>query len=410
MHNKHLKVILSTFGPLHLTKSAEFLAHLVDICVIQGWIPCWCDRFLLKIASRIIGRDLSKSFKKRIPDILNKRNFGIALPEFYMWFCRCFLHKSAAISSAKLYGFMSKRFIKDADIFHVRSGSGLGGAIEKAKQKGMKVVVDHSAAHPIFAEKQLKDEYKRNNVVLDMGISVPFWKQVLRDCEKADVLLVNSDFVKKTFIQNGYDKEKIRVSYLGVRRDFFGIKSNYEKIDGKIKILYTGSFRILKGKEYILKAAKELYNRNIDCKFIIVGDNDEVTQKTKKIKQENIKLIGHVLQDELKKYLATSDIYLFPSLCDGCASSGMEAMAAGLPVIATVESGLPIENRRNGIIIPSKDVNAIVDAIIKLKDDKELREKLGTAATRTISKNYTWEQYSQKTFNVYNELLINEES
>lgn len=64
---------------------------------------------------------------------------------------------------------------------------------------------------------------------------------MVSDCEKADVVLVNSDFVKQTFIDTGFDPNKIKVAYLGVRNDFFGLKHDYS-IDGKLKILFTGGF------------------------------------------------------------------------------------------------------------------------------------------------------------------------
>ena len=66
------------------------------------------------------------------------------------------------------------------------------------------------------------------------------------------------------------------------------------------------------------------------------------------------------------EHLAKADVYVFPSLAEGCASSGMEAMAAGLPVITTRESGLPIRHGENGWLIASKSEQAISDAIICL--------------------------------------------
>ena len=98
-------------------------------------------------------------------------------------------------------------------------------------------------------------------------------------------------------------------------------------------------------------------------------------------------------------------MYLFPSLCEGCASSGMEALAAGLPVIATCESGLPIENGEDGIIIESKSVKAIVDALLSISRNSSLMESLGRNAARKIATNYTWEKYSEIVVSVYEELL-----
>lgn len=398
-----IKVILSTNGPLHLIKSAEFLAPLVDIKVIQGWIPQWWNKFLISFVSKIVKRDLSKSLKKRTPNCLKGKNKSIGMPEFFLWFCRYFLRKNTNIQSAKIYGFLSKKYIKEADIFHVRSGSGLGGAIEKAKKSGMKIVVDHSIAHPAFMEKHLKDEFNKNNTLFNMGINSPFWLGVLEDCNKADCLLVNSNFVKDTFIEQGYNANKIEIVYLGVREDFFKIKKDYSKKE-VFKILFTGSFGFRKGGEYILKALQELDKRNFPYEMTVVGSFESAKNIIKKYKPNNIIFTGHILQDDLKEYLSNSDIYLFPSLCEGCASSGMEAMAAGLPIIATRESGLPIIDGENGLIIPSKNEDAIVDAVIKLYINEDLRKKVGIAAAKTISENNRWEQYAENVYNIYKSL------
>lgn len=405
------KIILSTFGPLHLIKSAEFLSRHVEILVIQGWIPSWWNKWLLKHISRYIGYDLSRTIRKRTPECLNNRNIGIGFPEFWNCFCRFFIKNQTIRNigiafSMKIYGNMSCRYLKDAKIFHVRSGSGRGGAIEKAHKKGMKVIVDHSIAHPLFMEKQLKKEYDKFKLSFGLSSHTPLWKEVINDCNEADIILVNSHFVKETFVNAGYDENKIRIVYLGVREDFFGLKKNYQ-IQKKLRILFTGGFGLRKGAEYALKAMQKLDQIGIEYEFIVVGSNSEAKILIDKYPSKHLKLIGMVPQDDLKQYLSTSDIYLFPSLCEGCASSGMEAMAAGLPVIATQESGLPITHLQTGIIIPSKDVDAIVQSILILYNEIKLRENIGKASYYNISNNYTWDKYAEQVKLIYQELLIN---
>lgn len=186
---------------------------------------------------------------------------------------------------------------------------------------------------------------KKNHATFNMGMDNQLWKEIVEDCNAADILLVNSFFVKDTFIDAGYDVNKIRVVYLGVRKDFFSLKQDYT-IHTPIKILFTGGFGFRKGAEYLLRAMQELEKREIKYECIVVGNNSEAHLLLQKYPAKHINLVGFVPQDDLKQYLAESDIYLFPSLCEGCASSGMEAMAAGLPVIATIESGLPIKHKK----------------------------------------------------------------
>ena len=401
---KKSEVILSTFGPLHLVKSAEYLSRLVDIRLIQGWIPAWWNKWLLVIADRILGYKLSKTIKKRTPQCLTGRNIGIGIPEFYAWIARMYLRdRLSSVKAAIMYGKLSRKYIKKADIFHVRSGSGLGGAIEKAQKEAMKVIVDHSIAHPAFMSKSLKDEFERNGEHFDLGEESPFWQYVLSDCRKADVLLVNSNFVKETFVQQGFDASKIAVIYLGVREDFWGLKKSYV-LSKPIKLLFTGSFGFRKGGEYLLKALCLLEKRGIECELIIVGGYSGGKTLLEKYPSKNIRLTGVIPQDEMKVYLQHADLYVFPSLCEGCAQSGMEALAAGLPVIATYESGLPIEDGVNGLIIKSKDEKAIVDAILRLVGDDRLRERIGKTAMERM-KDYTWDKYASNVVDLYTKLL-----
>lgn len=398
-----MKIILSTFGPLHLIKSAEALSKYVEIKIIQGWIPSWWNKWLLVFLDRVVGYKLSKTIKKRTPLGLKATNIGLGFPEFYLWFARFYLkNKDSNVKAAKLYGKLSVRHIKDADIFHVRSGSGLGGAIEKAKEKGMKIVVDHSIAHPSFMDKQLKPEFEKYNLSFNMGLENRFWQSVLEDCSKADILLVNSNFVKDTFINAGYDANKIKVVYLGVRDDFSGLKKDYS-INGPVKLLFTGSFGFRKGGEYLLKALRIMDEKNIEYILTIVGGVTSAQELLKKYPVKNIKFTGVIPQDEMKKYLSESDIYIFPSLCEGCAQSGMEALKSGLPVISTYESGLPIINGKNGIIIESKNENAIVKAIIELKENNELRQSIGRNSAYMM-KDYSWDRYAKNVCDVYESL------
>lgn len=406
-----IKVILSTFGPLHLIKSAEYLSILVDIKVIQAWIPKWYDKFLVKFASKIVGRDLSKSFEKRIPDVLKDKNYSCAFAEFSLWTLRSLSKHTNLINTTKIslyaaqiYGWQSLKYIKSADIFHVRSGSGFSGAIKKAKSKGMKVLVDHSIAHPAFMDMQLEKEFKKNHVIFDMGSKSPYWGEIINECHTADRILVNSNFVKDTFVAEGFNPALIDVVYLGVREDFWGLKQTWNT-NGVIRILFTGSFGFRKGAEYLLKALQELDKLKIDYLMTVVGDNQEAKSLIHKYSVKNISFVGHIPQTELKDYLKNSDIYLFPSLCEGCASSGMEAMAVGLPVIATKESGLPITNNEDGIIIAAQNEHAIVDSILFLMNNEAMRSKLGRNAAIKISTNYSWENYAFNVNEVYKSLV-----
>ncbi len=140
----------------------------------------------------------------------------------------------------------SRKYLNHADVLLVRSGAGQSGAIGVARKNGLAIVTDHSIAHPAFIHSVLRQEFERFGLSVGYDPKSDLWKLVLRDCAGADLLLVNSDFVKQTFVDLGYPAGKIRVAYLGVREIFFDLKRDY-RIDGPVKILFTGNFDIRKG-------------------------------------------------------------------------------------------------------------------------------------------------------------------
>lgn len=270
----------------------------------------------------------------------------------------------------------------------------------------MKVVVDHSIAHPAYMERHLRPEYEKNGAIFDLGMDSPFWQQIVKDCEEADVVQVNSFFVRDTFLEQGFPAEKIRVVYLGEREDFFGLRKPRCE-ERRLKLLFTGGFVFRKGCEYILEACKILKERGIDYEMDIVGDHSGSRSIISRYEKDGLPLTfhGQKLQDELKEFLSAADVYVFPSLAEGCAQSGMEAMAAGLCVVGTRESGFPISDGETGFIVPTKNAVAIADKIEWLASHRAEIDRIGANAAKLIMVNYTWRKYSENTLALYESLL-----
>ena len=96
--------------------------------------------------------------------------------------------------------------------------------------------------------------------------------------------------------------------------------------------------------------------------------------------------------DKLPEYYLDADLFVLPSLAEGMANVVLEAIGSGLPVVATPVGGSEelIRQNENGVIVPTKDVNALADALIRLINSRELREKMGRRS-RQIAAHYSWE-------------------
>ena len=413
--NRKIRVVLSTGqGRLHLITAARFIAAAgVDLSVVTSWIPRNPEGLLVRFCSRVVGRDLSFGMKKRVINLPGVEVHAMAFAEFLFQGMRLVdnnvfggrFRSWVAEFGWKVYGWMSRRYLsRDATVFHCRSGAGQGGAIKVAKLQGMKVLVDHSALHPAQSELNLRDECLRWGQSMPIVPTLGVWRNVLKDCQEADVIMVNADHIRDSFVERGYNPRKVKVVRLGVRSDFFGLKKDYQ-IGSTVRILYTGGFSLLKGAEYTLESVRLLKERGVNVHLDVVGSIGIPNALLRKYATLPVTYHGVVPQDDLKSFLSESDIYLFPSLADGCAQSGMEALAAGLPVVATYQSGLPITDGKTGLVVPMKNALAIADRIEWLAGCATEREHIGRAATKMIADNYTWEKYGENVKKLYEELL-----
>ena len=398
------RVIVSTgVGRLHFVETASALHHAGEhVELITGWIPSLRQRRLANLTGRLLGRG-------NLADRLAVRECAGVLPRSQIHSCgfaeglsalaRRFLQTngqpwtSAQRAAWQAFGRSSRKFVRDADIFHVRSGAGQGGAIARARSLGMRVVADHSIAHPDFMAESLNPEFARYGLPAFAGSRDPFWNMVLQDCHDANEILVNSHFVAETFEARGFPAERIKTAYLGVRPDFFSLKSSYD-VAAPVRLLFTGGFNVRKGAGYLIDALNMADPSRRRFALTVVGAAEEF-ERIRRFHpvSDRDTFIGPVLQDRLKAYLREADIYVFPTLSEGCAKSAMEALAAGVPVVTTRECGLPAVHDEHAYLVPSRNAEVLAAALDKLAADHGLRERLGRAGAAVVAARYTWDSY-----------------
>jgi glycosyltransferase involved in cell wall biosynthesis len=413
-----MEVILSTGqGRLHFVETAEALRSAgITPTVLTGWVPLRMPKSFVDALGPLVGRDRLHqrlSVRRRIYDAGCPVK-ALAWPEAYMQMryalSRTGLDDQSKASAAgwKAFGRASIPHLK-GDIFHVRSGAGQGGAIAAAKARGMKVIVDQSLAHPAAMERNLRRVYEKHELHFNLSANDTFWKLVLKDCDEADCLLVNSDYVKQTFVDEGYPAEKIVVEHLGMRSDFVGLKQNYSIPDDRpLRLLFTGGFALRKGCDVLIEAMRLLDEAGVECELVVAGHAEQgkrvLNAKAPHLK-EKFKFHGFLPQEQLKALLREADCYVFPSYAEGCAKSAMEALAAGLPVICTEETGLPEIEPALYHRVPRGDAGALVQAIQTVATDANIQSSLGQASCAYIKNQMQWTTYGQILKNIYNGLI-----
>ena len=156
-----------------------------------------------------------------------------------------------------------------------------------------------------------------------------------------------------------------------------------------------------KGFDFLIEACKEIDALDL----IIAGDGDEF-RKLKKISYsyKNIKLIGWINCKD--KFFKSIDIFCSTSLIEPFGLVIIEAMARGIPVISTKCNGPVdiIKNNQNGLLVEINNKLELKNAIIKLKDSKNLRKKMGLNAFNTYKKKFTFSEYKKNINSILKEL------
>ncbi|MCB2153412.1 glycosyltransferase family 4 protein [bacterium] len=139
--------------------------------------------------------------------------------------------------------------------------------------------------------------------------------------------------------------------------------------EGKLRVFFAGTVGVRKGVVYLLQAIEKLDPASVEIR--IAGSNKLRPEITAKY-SDRVEFLGRLQTDELAKQYDWADVFVFPSLGEGSAGVVQEAMAFGLPVVATFESGADMEDGREGFVIPERNSDAIAEALQKYIDDRSL--------------------------------------
>lgn len=206
-----------------------------------------------------------------------------------------------------------------------------------------------------------------------------------------------------------------RVAYIpnGVERRFFGQTRRYAR-GATLRLLYAGTWLDQRGIFYIRDAMLRLVQRVPGLKLTVAGPGapaEEVMRFFGPQLAANIDVRAVVAAGNMQQLYAEHDIFVFPSLMEGLPSVLLEAMASGMPVITAETCGMPdmVQDGFNGLLVPPADAAALEDAIARLAESEELRERLGRAAQESM-KRYEWSSAAHKLEDLFVKVVRAEEA
>jgi glycosyltransferase involved in cell wall biosynthesis len=293
-----------------------------------------------------------------------------------------------------LFDRLATRYVESSDIFVGWSTFALA-SLKKARNLGAVTILDRGSSHMLHQEKILLEEYERWGVRIE-PFMVPHPKIVKRELEEyaaADYIAVPSLYVKRTFLEQGVPESKIIHVPYGVNLDAF---HQARKEDGVFRVIFVGGMTLRKGVHYLLKAFYELKLQNAELLFV-GAMNKEIVPFFKKY-EGSFRHLGHVPQNELYKQYSQGSVFALPSIEEGLAMVQPQAMACGLPVICTTNTGGEdiVRNGIDGFVIPIRDVEALKEKILWMYEHPEERKRMGESAKARVNSGFTWKDYGDK--------------
>jgi D-inositol-3-phosphate glycosyltransferase len=225
--------------------------------------------------------------------------------------------------------------------------------------------------------------------------------------------LYQADLRKVVVIPPGVDLDLFRPIPLAEARSRIGLpKEGY-------MILFVGRIERLKGLETLLRASALLQERGIltppcPCVALIGGDPDHPQEEMQYLKnlraslkiQNIVSFLGKRPQTDLPYYYSAAQVVVMPSQYESFGMVALEAMACGVPVVASGVGGLLylVRDGQTGFHVPDSDPQALADQLQKLLSDKCLRHELGRHGAM-LARGYSWERITEQMLTLYESVI-----
>lgn len=279
----------------------------------------------------------------------------------------------------------------ECDVLFALSGSGLRSG-RLARQRGGVFVCDRGSSHIRYQDAILKEEFARWGDSF-VGINAKTMANEEAEYAAADAIVVPSEFVYRSFIQMGVPAAKLRKIPYGVNLNRFAKVA--DPSSQSFDVLFVGQAGFRKGVPYLLQAFARLRHPNKRLRIVGSMSREMLRYLANKPPPENVELLGHVPQPQLKEIMSRSHVMVLPSIEEGLALVQAQAMACGCPVIGTFHTGAEdlFADGIEGFIVAPRDPAAITERLQQLADEPDKRQVMSEAALRKVQLIGGWDHY-----------------
>ncbi len=290
--------------------------------------------------------------------------------------------------------------VQDVDVFHVHSYiyfTTIQAAITKLfKRIPLLLHIHGGVGRPPYKTSFLKEFAK---LFFDFTLG----RFVLSQADKiASVSKNDIDLLKQTITRT----ERLMIVNNAIDTEIFPeIKP---EIDKKPVITYIGDLESWKGIGYYAEVVQNLLKQKTDLSFWFVGNGSLFPILKKKFENEkNVKLFGSVNHLEIPKLLAQSNVLMLPSFWEGSPTTVIEAMAMGIPVIASDIGDMPrlLDNGKLGTIFEAGNIEALERSILKVVSDYDNYVNIAQKARKKIRSEFSFESVTNQIEQLFYDMI-----
>jgi glycosyltransferase involved in cell wall biosynthesis len=232
------------------------------------------------------------------------------------------------------------------------------------------------------------------------------------------VTAVSQNVADSHILKGTTKKNKMRIIYNGL--EFKGDQDNNSKNTSYIRrdmnigedlflLLTVANLELKKGHVFLFDALALLKEKGYRLKLLVVGYGKERKKLEGDIVSKGLadEIILAGKREDVQKLLVASDAFVLPSLWEGLPNALLEAMAAGLPVVATRVGGIPevVTDNGTGLLVEPQNSDALAKAIERIMNEDELRRRLAQNAREYVRRNFDIKRTVAETDELYKELL-----
>ena len=303
-----------------------------------------------------------------------------------------------------LFDMMAVRHLSPETNIYIGWSSKSERGLIKAKSIGAKTILERGSSHILYQTEILTEEFRRYSMEPKKCFTHPkVIEKEIREYEMADYISVPSEFARLSFIEKGFPDSKIIKNPYGVNLSQF--KPGYKK-DDVFRVIFVGQMSLRKGVHYLLEAFDKLKLHKAE--LILVGARTPEIEPYFEKYKNTYTYLGVKPQSELMHYYQQSTVFVICSIEEGLAMVQFQAMASGLPLICTVNSGGEdlIEHGREGFVVPIRSVEAVCEKIQWMYDHQNEAREMGVRARNKVALGFSWQDYGNRYLDFLNTIHV----